>query len=66
MALEVLPTCLGGVPMEYTKTDPAMAFPSHKVAAGGDLYVGLAQVGIAVVADLSNDFRRTSNEAWQW
>ncbi len=66
MALEVLPTCLGGVPMEYAKTDPAMAFPSHKVAAGGDLYGGLAQVGIAVVADLSNDFRRTSNEAWQW
>ena len=45
---------------------PAMAFPSHKVAAGGDLTVGLAQVGIQVVTSLRNAKRITSNEAWQW
>ena len=50
---------------------PAIAFPSHKVAAGGEVVVGLAQVGIRVSADLVNaDLinadRSTSNEAWQW
>ena len=50
-----------------TLTHAAMAFPSHKVAAGrGDVSVGLPQVGIAVVAVLDDLDRRTSNEAWQW
>ena len=50
-----------------TLTHAAMAFPSHKVAAGhGYVSVGLAQVGIAVVAVLDNDDRSTRNEAWQW
>ena len=49
-----------------TLTHSAMSFPSHKVAAGGDLFVGLAQVGIAVGTDLYNSGRSTSNEAWQW
>ena len=35
-----------------TLTHPTMAFPSHKVAAGGDVFRGLAQVGVRVSADL--------------
>ena len=57
-----------------TLTHPAMAFPDHKVAAGGEVSVGLGQVGIALTVDLDNGDRRnsdegmrsTSNEAWQW
>ena len=50
-----------------TLTHAAMAFPSHKVAAGrGYVSVGLAQVGIAVVAVLADPDRTISNEAWQW
>ena len=50
-----------------TLSHPAMAFPSHKVAAGsGFVSVGLQQVGIAVVAVLADPDRRTRNEAWQW
>ena len=49
-----------------TLTHSAMSFPSHKVAAGGELYVGLAQVGVTVGTDLYNAGRSTSNEAWQW
>ena len=50
-----------------TLTHEAMAFPSHKVAAGrGYVSVGLAQVGIAVVAVLADEDRTISNEAWQW
>ena len=45
---------------------PGMHFPNHKVAAGGEVNVGLAQVGIPVVTALRNDDRITSNEAWQW
>ena len=45
---------------------PGMAFPNHKVAAGGELTAGLAQVGILVVTALRNANRITSNEAWQW
>ena len=51
---------------DATLDHPAMAFPSHKVAAGGELTVGLAQVGIQVVTSLRNGDRITSNEAWQW
>ena len=49
-----------------TLTHSAMSFPGHNVAAGGELLVGLAQVGIAVVAALNNGVTSTSNEAWQW
>ena len=49
-----------------TLTHSAMSFSGHKVAAGGEVYVGLAQVGIAAGTDLFNDARSTSNEAWQW
>ena len=59
---------------DATLTHPAMAFPGHKVAAGGKVSVGLGQVGIALTVDLNNGDRRitdegmrsTSNEAWQW
>ena len=33
---------------------------------GGKVYLGLAQVGIGVTADLFILFRSGSNEAWQW
>ena len=49
-----------------TLTHSAMAFPGHKVAGGGYLSVGLAQVGIPVVTSFDNSNRITSNEAWQW
>ena len=49
-----------------TLTHSAMSFPSHKVAAAGELLVGLAQVGIPVGTALNNDGRSTSNVAWQW
>ena len=49
-----------------TLTHPAMSFPSHKVAAGGYLNVGLPQVGIPIGTGLGNDDVSTSNEAWQW
>ena len=49
-----------------TLTHSAMSFPSHKVAAAGEVLVGLAQVGIPVGTALNNDGRSTSNEAWQW
>ena len=49
-----------------TLTHSAMSFPSHKAAAAGDLLVGLAQVGIPVVAVLNNGGVSTSNEALQW
>ena len=50
-----------------TLTHAAMAFPSHKVAAGhGYVSVGLAQVGLRVGLSLGNYGVSTSNEAWQW
>ena len=49
-----------------TLTHSAMSFPNHKVAAGGDLVIGLAQVGIAVGTDLYNSGGSISNEALQW
>ena len=49
-----------------TLTHSAMSFPNHKVAAGGELIVGLAQVGIAVGTALYNSGRSISNEALQW
>ena len=45
---------------------PGMHFPNHKVAAGGEVNVGWAQVGIPVVTALRNGGRITSNVAWQW
>ena len=45
---------------------PVMPFPGHKVAAGGEVVVGLAQVGIRVRPDIINEERSRSNEAWQW
>ena len=45
---------------------PGMAFPGHKVAAGGAVTVGSAQVGIPGNAELDNDNRSTTNEVWQW
>ena len=55
-----------GAPLPAGVSAGWMATETVTITDGGQAFVGLAQVGIGVSADVGNLFGNISNEAWQW
>ncbi len=55
-----------GAPLPAGVSAGRVATVTVTIADGGRAFVGLAQVGIGVTADVGNLFGNVSNEAWQW
>ncbi len=55
-----------GAPLPAGVSAGWVATETVTIADGGRAFVGLAQVGIGVTADVGDLFGPVSNEAWQW
>ena len=55
-----------GAPLPAGVSAGWVATETVTITDGAQAFVGLAQVGIGVTADVGNSFGNISNEAWQW
>ena len=55
-----------GAPLPAGVSAGWLATETVTIADGAVAFVGLAQVGIGVTADVGSEFGNVSNEAWQW